>query len=152
MKFPLNLTFTKCNSRSIKMRYSIEPKERRRVKGYGFLSFARNIGKHAAKVAKTMSNKYSQKLFDTAKKSATDAIKAASKRATKKTAEATGDLVGNKIADKITVKPSPKVVTSASKKSHNEETQSNEVNNEIPKERYISPKERQQVIDELRLI
>ena len=27
---------------------------------------------------------------------------------------------------------------------------SNEVNKEIPKERYISPKERQQIIDELR--
>ena len=41
---------------------------------------------------------------------------------------------------------------SALKKSHNEEIQSNEVNNEIPKERYISPKERQKIIDELRLI
>ena len=49
-----------------------------------------------------MSNKYGQKLADTAKKSATDAIKTASKRAIQKTAEATGDLVGNKIADKIT--------------------------------------------------
>ena len=49
-----------------------------------------------------MSNKYSQKLVDTAKKSATDAIKTASKRAIQKTAEATGDLVGNKFADKIT--------------------------------------------------
>ena len=125
------------------MRYSIEPRERRHVKGYGFLSFARNIGTHVTKVAKSMSNKYSQKLVDTAKKSATDAIKTASKRAVQKTAEATGDLVGNKIADKI---------TSASKKSHNEEIQSNEVNNEIPKERYISPKERQQIIDELGLI
>ena len=126
------------------MRYSIEPKERRHVKGYGFLSFARNIGTHAAKVAKNMSDKYSQKLVDTAKKSATDAIKTVSKRAIQKTAEATGDLIGNEIADKITAKPS--------KKSHNEEIQSNEVNNEIPKERYISPKERQQIIDELRLI
>ena len=45
----------------------------------------------------------------------------------KKTAEATENLIGNKIADKI---------TSASKKSHDE------VNNEIPKERYIYPKER----------
>ena len=90
-----------------------------------------------------MSNKYSQKLVDTAKKSATDAIKTASKRAIQKTAEATGDLVGNKIADKI---------TNASKKSFIEEIQSNEVNNEIPKERYISPKERQQIIDELSLI
>ena len=125
------------------MRYSIEPRERRHVKGYGFLSFARNIGTHGAKVAKNMSNKYSQKPVDTAKKSATDAIKTASKRAIQKTAEATGDLVGNKIADKI---------TSASKKSHNEKIQPNEVNNEIPEERYISLKERQQVIDELRLM
>ena len=125
------------------MRYSIEPRERRYVKGYGFLSFARSIGTHATKVAKNMSNKYSQKLVDAAKKSEADVIKTASKRAIKKAAEATGDLVGNKIADKI---------TSASKKSHNEEIQSNEVNNEIPKERYISPKERQQIIDELRLI
>ena len=112
-----------------------------------FLSFARNIGTHAAKAAKNMSNKYSQKLVDTAKKSATDAIKTPSKRAIQKTAAATGDLVGNKIADKI---------TSASKKSlkkpHDEESSSTEVNNEIPKERYISPKERQKIIDELRLI
>ena len=84
------------------MRYSIEPRERRHVKGYGFLSFARNIGTHAAKVAKNMSNEYSQKLVDTAKTSATDAIKTALKRAIQKTAEATGDLVGNKIVDKIT--------------------------------------------------
>ena len=73
------------------MRYSIEPRERRYVKGYGFLSFARNIGTHATKVAKNMSNKYSQKLVDAAKKSAADAIKTASKRAIKKAAEATGD-------------------------------------------------------------
>ena len=125
------------------MRYSIEPRERRHVKGYGFLSFARNIGTHAAKVAKNMSNEYSQKLVDTAKTSATDAIKTALKRAIQKTAEATGDLVGNKIVDKI---------TNVSKKSQNEEIQSNEVNNEIPKERYIPPNERQQIIDELRLI
>ena len=134
------------------MRYSIEPRERRYVKGYGFLSFAKSIGTHVAKVAKNMSNKYSQKIVDTSKKSATDAIKTASKRAIQKTAEATGDLIGNEIADKITAKPSPKDVTSASKKSHDDEIQSNEVNNEIPKERYISPKERQKIIDELRLI
>ena len=28
----------------IKMRYSTEPRERKYVKGYGFLSFAKNIG------------------------------------------------------------------------------------------------------------
>ena len=125
------------------MRYSIEPRERGYVKGYGFLSFVRNIGPHAAKVAKNMSNKYSQKLADTAKKSATDVIKTASKRTIQKTAEATGGLIGNKITDKI---------TRASKNLHNEEIQSNEVNNEMPKEIYISQKERQQIIDELRLI
>ena len=74
---------------------SIEPRDRKCVKGYGFLSFAKNIGKN-------ISNKYSQKLVDTAKKSATDAIKTASKRAIQKTAEATEDLIGNKIADKFT--------------------------------------------------
>ena len=53
-------------------------------------------------MSKNLSNKYGQKLLDSAKKSTLDAIKNASKRATQKTAEATGDLVVNKIGDKIT--------------------------------------------------
>ena len=77
------------------MRYSIEPRDRIYVKGYGLLSFAKNMGK-------SLSSKYGQKLLDSAKKSTTDAIKTASKRAIQKTAEATGDFIGNKIADKIT--------------------------------------------------
>ena len=44
----------------IKMGFSIEPRDRIYVKGYGFLSFAKNIGKN-------LSNKYGQKLIDTAK-------------------------------------------------------------------------------------
>ena len=78
------------------------------------------------------------------KKSATDAIKTASARAIQKTSEAIGDLIRNKVADKI---------TSTSKKSkglNSKDLHSNEANNEIPKERYISPQERQQIIDELR--
>ena len=59
------------------MRYSIETRDRRYVKGYGFLSFAKNIGKK-------IGSKYSQKLVDSAKKSATDTIKTASKRAIQK--------------------------------------------------------------------
>ena len=55
-----------------KTRYSIEPKDRIYVKGYGLLSFPKNKGK-------TLSNKYGQKLLDSAKKSTTDAIKTASK-------------------------------------------------------------------------
>ena len=77
------------------MRYSIEPRDRLYVKGYEFLSFAKNMGKN-------LSNKYGQKLLDSTRKSTIDAIKTASKRAIQKTAEATGDLIGNKIADKIT--------------------------------------------------
>ena len=73
------------------MRYSIEPRDRVYVKGYGFLSLAKNL-----------SNKYSQKLIDTAKRFTTDALKTASKTEIQKTAEVTGDLIGNKIADKIT--------------------------------------------------
>ena len=77
------------------MRYSIEPRERICVKGYGFLSFAKNMGK-------SLNSKYGQKLLNSANKSTTNAIKTASKRAIQKTAEATSDLIGNKIADKIT--------------------------------------------------
>ena len=84
------------------MRYSIEPRDRIYVKWYGFLSFAKNAGTHATKVAKNLSNKRSQKLINSAKKSTTDPIKTASKRAIQKTAEATSDLIGNKIASNIT--------------------------------------------------
>ena len=53
-------------------------------------------------VKKSASGKYSQKLLDRAKQSATYAFKTASKRAIQKTAEATADLIGNEIANKIT--------------------------------------------------
>ena len=84
------------------MRYSIEPRERRYVKGYGFVSFARNLATHGTKIAKNLNDKYGQKLADSAKKSATDTVKIAGKRAIQKAAEASGDLVGNISADKIT--------------------------------------------------
>ena len=102
INFPLNPILIECNSHCIKMRYSIEPRKRRYVKGYGFLSFAKNLGTHATKVAKNLNNKYCQKLADSAKKFVADALKIAGKRAIQKTAEGTGDLVGNTIANKIT--------------------------------------------------
>ena len=80
------------------MRYSIEPRERRYVKGYGFLSFARYFN-----------DKYSKSLMDVRKTFA----KTAGKKILKETEKATGDLIG--------------------------------------KERYISPKEGQKIIDELKL-
>ena len=70
------------------MRYSIEPRERRYVVGYGFMSFARNFN-----------DKYSKSLMDVSKTFA----KTAGKKILKETAKAT---IGNKIADKITAKPS----------------------------------------------
>ena len=69
------------------MRNSIEPRFRKCVKGYVFLSFARKSG-----------DKYGKKLMDTATKTGIDAAKTASKRVVQKTAEPTG----NKIPDKIT--------------------------------------------------
>ena len=56
--------------------------------------------------------------------------KTAGERILKKSAEATGDLIGNKIADKITAKPTK---------------------NDVTNERYVSPEERQEIINKLRL-
>ena len=63
--------------KNIKMRYSIEPRDRIYAKGYGFLSFAKNVDK-------SLSNKCGQKLLHSAKKFTTDAIKTASKEQLKK--------------------------------------------------------------------
>ena len=90
--------------------------------------FAKNMGK-------SLSNKYGQKLLDSAKKSTKDALKPASKRAIPKIAEATGDLIGNEIADKIT-----------------KETKEENVEIATPKKIYISPEEIKQIIEELRLV
>ena len=94
-------------------------------------------------LGKNLNTKYSQNLLDSAKTSTTDAILNASNRAIQKAAEVTGDLIGNRIADKM---------ASVSKKlsQNNSKEAKNEI--EIPKERYISPEERQKIIDELRLI
>ena len=106
------------------MRYSTEPRFRKYVKGYGFLSFARTLG-----------NKYGKKLMDTTTKTGIDPAKTASKRVVQKTAEATGDLIGNKIADKI---------TSIAKTNEKEKTKEIE-------EIYIPPEKMQHIIDDLRL-
>ena len=68
--------------------------------------------------------------------------KSSFKKSNSKTAEATGDLIGHKIADKI---------TSVSKKPFNNNN-NEDVEINAHKKRYISPEERQQVINELRLV
>ena len=111
------------------MRYSVEPRHQIYVKGYGFLSFAKNIGRR-------LSNKYSQTHLDSAKNSATDAIKTASNRIIQKTAKETCDLISNKIADKITK-------VSKTSKNNLGAVKSEE---DIPEERYLSQENRQQII------
>ena len=80
--------------------FSIEPEDRVYVKGSGFLSFA-----------KTMNNRYSQKLLDSAKKSTTDAIKTTSKSAIQETVDETDDLSGDKIANEVTSASKIRLVT-----------------------------------------
>ena len=83
-------------------------------------------------MGKNLSNKFGQKLLDSATRSTTDAIKTASKREIQKTADATGDLIGNKIADKI---------TSVSKKSL-KELQNKEIEEDVPKkDTYLQKKD-----------
>ena len=126
------------------MCYSVQLRDRILVKGYGFLSFAKNMCKNSGKnISKHLNGKYSQKLLDHAKQSATDAFKTASIRAVQKT-ESTGDLIGNKNADKISK-------VSKNSQQNNSETVTNEDDKEIPKERYISPEKRLEIIDEVRL-
>ena len=108
------------------MRYSIEPKYRKYIQGYGFLSFAKIFG-----------DKYDKKLIDTAAKTELDAANTDSKRIDQKTAEAIGDLIGNKIADKIT--------SLGKSKNKEKKNESNEV-----EQIYIPPEKRQQIVDELR--
>ena len=125
-------------------RYSVQCRDRIFVKGYGFVSFAKIMDKNIGKnISKNLSGKYRQKRLDHAKISATDAIKT-SKRITQKRAEGTGDLMGNKIANKTTK-------VSKNSQQNNSEIVTNENDKEIPKERYISPEKRQEIIDDLKL-
>ena len=71
--------------------YSIEPRTRNYIKGYGFLSSLRNL-----------SNKYRKTLLDTGLVT----IKTASKNVVQKAAQETIEFIGNEIANKIVkIKP-----------------------------------------------
>ena len=122
------------------MRYSIEPRDRLYVKGYGLLSFANNMARNLSNMVKNIS---------IVLKNLQKTIKTASKRAIPKTAEATSDLIGNKIADKIT---SVTKKISTKELHNNDETKEEDVEITTHKKRYISPEKRQQIIDELRVV
>ena len=99
------------------------------------------MGKNLSKdINKILRRKHSQKRLDHAEKSATDALKTTTRKDIQRTAEGTVNLIGNEIADKV---------TNVSKcLPHN----NFESETEVPKEIYITQKEKQQIIDELRLI
>ena len=111
------------------------------VKSYGFWSFPKNTGKNTGKnLSKSLNGEYSQKLLDHAKQSVTDAFKTSLKRAIQKAVEAAGDLIGNKIADKV-------IRLSKAAPQNNLER-----NEEMLRQKHISPELRQRNIDDLRLI
>ena len=88
-------------------RYSVQPRDWIFVKDYGFLSFAKSMGKDVGNnISKNLSGKYSKKLLDHDKQSATDAFKTGSKKAIQKAAEATGDkdIRREEIIDKLRLK------------------------------------------------
>ena len=86
-----------------------------------------------------MSDRYSQKFLDHAKQSGIDAFKTAPKKVIQKAAEITGDLIGTKTTNKIAK------VSKKKKKiqQNNLETVRNELDKEMPKEIYISRRNRE---------
>ena len=109
-------------------------------------SFAKNMDENVGKnISKNLSDNYSQKPLYYAKQSVTDALKTTSKKVIQKTAESTDDLTVNKIANRI-------MEVSRRSLQNNSETITNELDKEIPKERYICPEERQKSLNELRLM
>ena len=90
-----------------------------------------------------MSSKYSQKFLNHTKQATTDALETVSKR--KKNSKGNCWFDCNQIADKTTK-------ISKSSQQTNSERVRNEHYKEIPKEKYISPEERQKIIDDLRLM
>ena len=102
----------------------------------------KNIRKN---ISKNLSGKYGKKILNHAKQSAADALKTNSKRVIQRAAEWTGDLIGNQISTRVT-----KVSTDS--QQSNSETVINYYDKEITKEWFISSEERQEIIDELRLI
>ena len=97
------------------MTYSKDNQIRKYVKGYGFMSFAKNFGSKyskkylnkgisASKRIKDTTSKFNQSKYGKMlkKKQGSEFRKIAGKKIVQKSAEATGDLIGSKIADKIT--------------------------------------------------
>ena len=131
----------------VKMRYSIEPRDIIYViyvKGYRFLSFAKNM-------VKSLSNKYGQKRFDSANKSTTDVIKTALKKQFKKPQKQLVIWLFTKLS--VSKKSTKKLLNDETEADRHSSKYAGEASlKDVPKKRYISVEERQQIIDELRLV
>ena len=129
------------------MTYSNDNPIRKYVKGYGFMSFAKNCGSKygekflnkgisASKRIKNTASKFNQSKYGKMLKNQRSEFgKIAGKKILTKSAEAKGDLIGSKIADKITslkVKDKPQEIIEE-------------------EEIIIPPEKRQQIINDLRL-
>ena len=85
------------------MRHYPEPKRRKYVEGYSFLSFANKMMDVGKKVATSKTTK--------------DFAKTVGKKVANKTAEASGDLVGSKVADKIASMKKGRTITEKEKRA-----------------------------------
>ena len=129
------------------MTYSKDNQIRKYVKGYGFMSFAKNVGSkygkkflskgiYASKIIQDTASKFNQSKYGKMlKNQRSEFRKIAGKEILTKSAEATGDLIGSKIADKIT---SLKVKDKPQEMIKEEEI-------------IIPPDQRRQILDDLRL-
>ena len=117
------------------------------IKGYGFLSFGKNMGKNIGKnVSKSLNSKYSpgmlsihQKCLDHVNQSPTDPIKTSSKRVIQKTAKAICDSIDSKMANNVT------------NVSKNSETVTNEhvIKKYLKKDMYLQKKGKKLLMNEL---
>ena len=126
-------------------RYSVQLRDGIFVKGYGFLSFAKNFGKNIGEnVSKHLTTKCSEELLlmvlNNLQQMHLNLVQKSNSKA-----DSTGDLISNKIADKITK-------VSKNSQQNNKDIVTNENDKEIPLKRYISPEKRQKIIDDVRVI
>ena len=102
----------------------------------------KNIGKN---ISKNLSGKYSHKLLDRAKQSATDALKTTSKRVIQKQQKQLVNWLVIKLLKEL------QMFQKINNKIIQRQLQMNMIKKYL-KKRYISPKKRQEIVDDLRLI
>ena len=119
--------------RTYKMRYPNEPRNQSYDKDYGFLFFVKKMGEN-------LSSKYGQKTLATTKNSVTECSKIQHRQLVIKIlikrAEINTSAASQKISGKSKASTTPAL--------------KDETLMEIPRENYIPPEKRQQVVDELR--